>query len=119
MPRHKVNEPLVTPQAGEGGLRNRSSRVFAGQTMSSYEVLPRSRYVARGPGYSAVDDGCEYSPSCLQCPLPVCKYDDPVGALRWAVLNRVGGCVQLAFDFDIGGLDGEVRKTEKVLFVNR
>lgn len=23
------------------------------------------------------DDGCEASPSCLKCPLPVCKYDDP------------------------------------------
>ncbi len=24
-----------------------------------------------------VDDGCEESPSCLNCPLPMCKYDDP------------------------------------------
>ena len=24
------------------------------------------------------DDGCEVSPSCLRCPLPLCKYDDPV-----------------------------------------
>ncbi len=23
------------------------------------------------------DDGCEVSPSCLRCPLPMCKYDDP------------------------------------------
>ena len=23
------------------------------------------------------DDGCEISPSCLSCPLPKCKYDDP------------------------------------------
>jgi hypothetical protein len=23
------------------------------------------------------DDGCDISPSCLNCPLPVCKYDDP------------------------------------------
>ena len=23
------------------------------------------------------DDGCEVSPSCLSCPLPICKYDDP------------------------------------------
>ena len=22
------------------------------------------------------DDGCERSPSCLSCPLPVCKYDE-------------------------------------------
>ena len=24
------------------------------------------------------DTGCEVSPSCLSCPLPQCKYDDPV-----------------------------------------
>jgi hypothetical protein len=23
------------------------------------------------------DDGCEVSRSCLDCPLPICKYDDP------------------------------------------
>lgn len=23
------------------------------------------------------DNGCSVSPSCLQCPLPQCKYDDP------------------------------------------
>ena len=27
------------------------------------------------------DDGCEVSVSCLRCPLPQCKYDDP-GWLR-------------------------------------
>jgi AraC-like DNA-binding protein len=24
------------------------------------------------------DTGCEVSRSCLHCPLPICKYDDPV-----------------------------------------
>ena len=27
--------------------------------------------------YRYEDDGCEVSPSCLRCPLPRCKYDDP------------------------------------------
>lgn len=27
--------------------------------------------------YPYPDDGCELSPSCLRCPLPQCKYDDP------------------------------------------
>ena len=27
--------------------------------------------------YPYRDDGCELSPSCLNCPLPRCKYDDP------------------------------------------
>ena len=26
-----------------------------------------------------MDDGCEVSGSCLKCPLPQCRYDDPVG----------------------------------------
>ncbi|MAU24555.1 helix-turn-helix domain-containing protein [Chloroflexi bacterium] len=25
-----------------------------------------------------IDDGCEYSKSCLDCPLTLCKYDDPI-----------------------------------------
>ena len=25
------------------------------------------------------DEGCEVSPSCLTCPLSICKHDDPVG----------------------------------------
>jgi len=31
-----------------------------------------------------VEDGCDVSPSCLDCPLPVCRYDDP----RWYVRYR-------------------------------
>ena len=37
------------------------------------DVLPET-YIDR-------DDGCEVAASCLRCPLPRCKYDDP-GALR-------------------------------------
>ena len=33
------------------------------------------------------DTGCEVSPSCLQCPLPQCKYDDP---LWYQQLKRQG-----------------------------
>ena len=25
-----------------------------------------------------LEDGCEFSDSCLNCPLPLCKYDDPI-----------------------------------------
>jgi len=28
--------------------------------------------------YHYEDTGCEVSPSCLNCPLPRCKYDDPI-----------------------------------------
>ena len=38
------------------------------------------------------DTGCEISASCLNCPLPQCKYDDPI----WYQRNR-----RLARDFQI------------------
>lgn len=38
------------------------------------------------------DTGCEASDSCLDCPLPLCKYDDPA----WYQRNR-----RLARDFRI------------------
>ncbi len=38
------------------------------------------------------DTGCEVSPSCLNCPLPQCKYDD----LIWYQRNR-----RLAKDFQV------------------
>ena len=28
--------------------------------------------------YQYADNGCEVSPSCLNCPLPQCKDDDPI-----------------------------------------
>ena len=31
------------------------------------------------PDYDSYkDDGCEASPSCLTCPLPQCRYDNPI-----------------------------------------
>ena len=38
------------------------------------------------------DTGCEVSDSCLNCPLPQCKYDDPI----WYQRNR-----RLAKDFQV------------------
>ena len=42
--------------------------------------------------YHYVDTGCEVSDSCLDCPLPKCRYDDPA----WYLRNR-----RLARDFRI------------------
>lgn len=34
-------------------------------------------------------DGCEeVSPTCLTCPLPICKYDDPGVLTRWRRQER-------------------------------
>ena len=32
-----------------------------------------------------VDDGCEVSPRCLECPLSACRYDDPVPFQMWKI----------------------------------
>ena len=34
------------------------------------------------------DTGCEESPSCLNCPFPRCKYDDPAWFRRYQLLER-------------------------------
>ncbi len=34
------------------------------------------------------DQGCEVSPSCLRCPLPRCRYDDPGWLRREAKAKR-------------------------------
>ena len=38
--------------------------------------------------FSYRDTGCEVSPSCLQCPLPQCKYDDPIWYQRYRRQGR-------------------------------
>lgn len=35
-----------------------------------------------------VDDGCDVSPSCLTCPLPVCRYDIQGGIKMLASIRR-------------------------------
>jgi len=43
-----------------------------------YQTLARVYPELVGKDDAYVDDGCEESPSCLSCPLPQCRYDDPV-----------------------------------------
>lgn len=38
--------------------------------------------------YHYEDTGCEVAPSCLSCPLPRCKYDDPVWFQRHRRMSR-------------------------------
>ena len=38
--------------------------------------------------YHYEDTGCEVSLSCLNCPLPQCKYDDPVWFQRYRRMGR-------------------------------
>ncbi len=49
-------------------------------------VKPRVRSDALPEFTRYRDDGCDVSPSCLNCPLPRCRYEEP-GGLR-ALLNK-------------------------------
>lgn len=34
------------------------------------------------------DEGCEFARSCLNCPFPVCIYEEPRGKQRWLKKQR-------------------------------
>ena len=69
---------MVTLQATRPESYNFTSERFATDEVTEF--------------YHYEDTGCEASDSCLDCPLPLCKYDDPV----WYHHNR-----RLARDFRI------------------
>jgi hypothetical protein len=41
------------------------------------------------------DEGCDLSPSCLNCRLPICRYDRPGGTRRLRTLDRDEEIVRL------------------------
>ncbi len=43
--------------------------------------------------YEYRDEGCEVYPSCLRCPLPRCRYDEPEGG-RFLIKERRNGEVR-------------------------
>ena len=49
------------------------------------DVLPLAQERQLPENATYRDDGCDIHPSCLSCPLPVCRYDVPGG--KRAVLN--------------------------------
>ncbi len=58
---------------------------MADRSISGNGALPlvQERQLPENATYR--DDGCDLHPSCLSCPLPVCRYDIPGG--KRAVLN--------------------------------
>jgi hypothetical protein len=42
------------------------------------------------------DTGCDLYPSCLRCPLPRCRYDDPGGAAQMLRTGRDATILRLA-----------------------
>ena len=55
--------------------------------MMDADTLVRTSVDALGL-YAHPDEGCQHSPLCLDCPLPLCKYDDPGGEARRAKARR-------------------------------
>lgn len=53
-----------------------------------WEYSPEPYIIIEGVGFVRPDVGCKYASSCLDCPLPVCKEDDPNGARIWATKAR-------------------------------
>ena len=56
---------------------------MAKRSISGALPLAQERQLPENATYR--DDGCDLHPSCLTCPLPVCRYDIPGG--KRAVLN--------------------------------
>ena len=56
---------------------------MAKRSISGALPLAKERQLPENATYR--DDGCDLHPSCLSCPLPVCRYDIPGG--KRAVLN--------------------------------
>lgn len=56
------------------------------------------------------DDGCELAPSCLACPLPVCKED--VGGAR--MLHNYMRAIRIYAFRDAGGTINDIAWAERV-----
>ena len=56
-----------------------------------YRKMPGLRLDLQPESYAYRDNGCAVARSCLRCPLPRCKYDDPNERRREARDRRDGG----------------------------
>ena len=53
------------------------------------------------------DDGCEYASRCLECPLPLCKYDSTLAILQMKLKERDDKIVRM---FSAGKSKNEIAK---------
>lgn len=59
--------------------------------------LDRPARVDALPEYTEyADSGCDLYPSCLSCPLPKCRYEDPGGAAAMLRVGRNASILRLA-----------------------
>lgn len=64
---------------------------------------PRSDALPENTDYA--DNGCDLYPSCLQCPLPRCRYEEAGGAAAMLRTGRDATILRLASEKDLG-VDG-------------
>jgi hypothetical protein len=62
---------------------------------TNIDPAPSVRYDALPENIRYRDEGCDLSPSCLNCRLPVCRYDHPAGTRRLRTLGRDEEIVRL------------------------
>lgn len=72
--------------------------------------------------YDYRDTGCEIAPSCLRCPLPVCKYELPKRELRGQLARmarvaelRDAGMTVMAIAVQVGASKRTVQRDLRVL----
>ncbi len=66
-------------------------------TTTYFEPLPIPRRIDALPEYTDFNDsGCDLYPSCLSCPLPKCRYDEPGGAAAMLRTGRDAGILRMA-----------------------
>jgi len=59
-------------------------------------TLPLTRVDSLPEHTEYADNGCDLYPSCLSCPLPRCRYDDPGGAAGMLRTGRDAAILRLA-----------------------
>ena len=73
---------------GPNTLRTRKARVRAHLRLVRIDPPERVREDALPDRMPFPDTGCELAPSCLHCPLPRCKHDEPGGARKLTMSAR-------------------------------
>ena len=73
--------------------------MIAALTISEFQHRPAARPASyrheAEPRYELAKDGCSVAKTCLACPLPACRYDDPFGQVRAQVQARIEKVQQL------------------------
>ena len=75
------------------------------RAVTAMETMDRPRSDALPENTDYADTSCDLYPSCLQCPLPHCRYDEPGGAAAMLRTGRDATILRLAIDRDMS-VDG-------------